>query len=151
MKITNQKFLFQYKMFQLFLIILVLGILIWYFTASEIVQANNRETIIGVLAFYLVAEYILYLRKYYLLNYSDENGKIEIEYSGKKTKISFLHENLEKFEIRNTGLRKELILFEKIKDGIKEHAPISLSAFSKADIKNLLESLTSIINKNKKQ
>ena len=150
MRISNEKFIKQYKAFQLLLLLLLLGVLVWYVTAPDIVQYENKETVIGVFVFYLVAQYILYLRKYYLLSYSDEDGKIEFEYSGKREKISFAHENLERYEIRNTGLRKELVLFEKIKDEIKEHVPISLSGFTKLDIKHLLESLDKIIEKNKK-
>ena len=85
-----------------------------------------------------------------MLSYNDENGKIEFIFSKKNNVLSIKHENLEKFEIQSAGIRKELILFEKIKDEIKEHAPISLSAFSKIDLKNLIESLNKIIENNKK-
>jgi hypothetical protein len=149
MRVSNAKFIKQYKFFQVLLLIILLGVLIWYVTAPDIVKYENRETVIGVFILYLVGEYILYLRKYYLISYSDEDGKVNLEFAGKGENISIDHQNLEKYEIKNKGLRKELVIFEKIKDGIKEHAPVSLSGLSKLDIKHILESLDKIIEHNK--
>ncbi len=151
MKLTNNQFIRNYLFFQIVLLLILIGIMIWYFTAPQIVQYNNKETIIGVLIFYLVGEYILYLRKYYLLSYTDENGIIEFIYSSAKKKISFPHEKLENYKIKASGLRRELILFEKLKEGIKEHPSISLSAFSKDDMKKLISSLENILSKNKQK
>ena len=150
MKLSNKKLTNQYKFFQAFLFLLVLAVIIWFINVPQIVRSNHIETIIGIIIFYIIAEYILYLRKYYLINYSDENGRIEIEFSRKKHKISLLYENLEKFEIRTTGLRKELIIFEKIKEGIKEHLPISLTALTNDEVKKIVNSLTKILENNKK-
>lgn len=90
--------------------------------------------------------------KYHFIMYNDEGEKIILRYyplSSFKTKfisIEIPFNALYKIEINKVffGFREELVIYQKVKEGIAKYKPIPLTALTKKEKENLLQSLNKL-------
>lgn len=136
---------------RLFFVLLLsfMAICLWFFIG---VTNYSKVTNIAMLVFFILAIDIYVAMHIAGLNYfifDDENGKYTFKYFPihpmftKRQKIEILQSDFERFEIKTSffGLRKELILYQIVKDGVAAYPPIRISALTKNEIRSLKNAL----------
>lgn len=106
----------------------------------------SRETyfITSVVIFVLINAY-RFIKDYYYIHISIEKEKLILKhyslkaFAGKRKSIEIPLSTFLKYEIQNKklGLVPYLILYQKVKGKAAKYPPISLSAFTKDEIKNI--------------
>lgn len=105
-------------------------------------------TLILVIAWIIVA-FLPVILSYQFVAYSDEDNDIVFKYfsagivGGKKNSVQINKSTFTGFKIESKylGLRKSVILFQKLAQGIAKFPPISISALTKEQQEKLIHSL----------
>lgn len=123
--------------------------------SDEIAGIDKYEFSILLACIYILTVLFSVIRNYHYIYYSDEGDKLILRYfsfsfwTQKKNSIEINKNELEGYQINQQflGLRENLVLYQKIKDGRAKYPPVSITALSKSEKKELLDSLAIYSNK----
>jgi hypothetical protein len=98
---------------------------------------------------YIAINVFRFIRDYNYINYNDDSDKITIKYYTlrpfmlKRRTIEIPKNSFNKFEIvkSNWGLKKHIVLYQRVKSKIAKYPPISISALNKEETDNLILAL----------
>lgn len=135
---------------------LFIGLLIILFFTDYLPWTSAKYASIG-LGF--VVYFYYFVKRYMYLEYKDDGDKVVFRYfliipsTLDHHAIEIPKISLYKFEIVESffGLRKEIILIQKTKNGLAKYPKISLSILNEKQLTKLRNSLTQIINTNLKE
>jgi len=139
--------------FMIFVFLTIILLVILFFT--EIIPIPNLEyalIAVGVLVYVWFA-----LRNFYYIEFNDEGEKVVLRFF-KLIPTALSHQSIEipkrfvvKYEIRNRtmGMRTDIIMFAKTKDGISKYPPVSVSILSDSQLGMIRKSLDKIIAANR--
>lgn len=139
--------------FMVFVFLTIILLVILFFT-EYIPVPNLPYVLIGVgLLVYLWFT----LKNFYYIEFNDEGEKLILRFF-KLIPTALSHQSIEipqrflvKYEIRQRmiGLRTEIILFARTKDGISKYPPVSISILSDSQVVMIRKSLDKIIAANR--
>jgi hypothetical protein len=139
----------------LFFLTVIAVLLVTDIYSGEIAGIDKYEFSIVLACIYILSALYSTIRNYYYIYYNDEGDKIILRFfsfsffAQKKNSIELSKKELEGYQIDQKifGLRENLILYQKTKRGTAKYPPVSITALSKKEKKELLNSL-SIYSKN---
>ena len=116
---------------------------------------TRTQLIIVLLVIYLIIVLIPIVKKYQYVHFSNENNSITIKYytlgyfSGTKKNIQFPIQEFHGFELKKSflNLHENLVVFRKMKKGIANYPPVSVTGLNPIQITKLKETLTYLITK----
>jgi len=131
------------------LIVLITAIMLADIFDQPLFKISREYYVLAVAVIYVLANIYRFLLDLNYFNYSDQGGKILIKYYSlrpfmqKYKTIEITRGSLVKYEIKKLmlGRKKQIILFQKIKNKIAKYPPISISALNKEEINTLIKSL----------
>jgi hypothetical protein len=151
MKVSNEKFLKGIRILQIVLF-LVMAISIIYLLVSDI----NEQTwnyIILIVSVYLLINVFFYIKRYLFLSFEEDNAFLIVKFfnsfilNSGKHKIRIPKKNFYKYELKNSSLHNDLILYVNTPNGIAKYPPLSLSAFNRKKLQVLINYLDKLSNK----
>lgn len=135
--------------FMVFIFVTIILLVILFFT--EIIPVPNLEYALIGLAVFVYGWFAV--KRFYYIEYSDEKEKLILRFF-KLIPTALDHQSIEipqrfliKYELKSSmmGMRKEIILFVKTKDGIMKYPPVSISILSDEQINSIQTSLKRIL------
>lgn len=132
---------------------LIILLILMIFTDLVPLPENFIYVLIGV---GLLGYLWVFMKKYEYIEFSDEEGKIILRYF-KLIPTALDHRSIEipqkffvKYQLEKSflGLREDIILIVKTRDGISKYPPVSLSILDEVQKQALLESLNRVIAQN---
>lgn len=135
--------------FMVFIFLTIILLVILFFT--EIIPVPNLEY--GLIGLAILVYGWFAVKRFYYIEYSDEKEKLILRFF-KLIPTALDHQSIEisqrfliKYEVKSSmmGMRKEIILFVKTKDGIMKYPPVSISILSEEQIKKVQSSLQRIL------
>jgi len=133
---------------------LTIGLLAFLLLSDFVKQ---REAPIGVIILAVIIYLYYMFKRYMYFSFDDESEKISIRYFNliptamDHHAIEIPKRSLVNYEIKKSffGLREEIILVQKLKNGIAKYPPISISILNDIEKRALSNSLSSLSIKNK--
>ena len=118
--------------------------------SNEIAGIDKYEFSILLACIYILIVLFNVIRNYHYIYYSDEGDRLILRYfsfsfwTQKKSSIEMSKNELEGFQVSQQffGLRENLLLYQKTKDGTAKYPPVSITALSGSEKKELLDSLS---------
>lgn len=133
---------------------LIIFVILMIFTDLVPLPEKFIYVLIGIV---LLGYLWVFMKKYEYIEYSDENNKIIFRYF-KLIPTALDHRSIEipqkfflKYQLQKSflGLREDIILIVKTRDGISKYPPVSLSILNDAQRQAILDSLNRIIALNR--
>ena len=135
------------------ILIAILSIILFSDYFDNPILGKSREfyaIIISVL--YVITNVYRFFLDLNFINYSDQEGKITLKYFSlrpfmqKHKSIEISKNSFIKYEIisKAAGLKKYLILYQRIQNKIAKYPPISITALTNNELNSILASLNSI-------
>ena len=123
--------------------------------SDEIAGIDKYEFSILLACIYILTVLFSVIRNYHYIYYSDESDKLILRFfsfsfwTQKKNSIEMNKNDLEGYQINQQifGLRENLVLYQKTKGGRAKYPPVSITALTKSEKKELLDSLAIYSNK----
>ncbi len=139
----------------LFFLTVIAVLLVTNIYSDEIAGIDKYEFSIILACIYILSALFGAVRNYHYIYYTDESDKIILRFfsfsffTQKKSSIELDKKDLQGFQISRQifGLRENLILYQKTKGGTAKYPPVSITALSKSEKDELLNSL-SLYSKN---
>lgn len=134
----------------LFFLTLIAVLLATKVYSDEIRGIDKYEFSIILACIYILSVLFSAIRNYHYIYYSDEGDKLILRFfsfsffTQKKSSIEMNKNELEGYRIHRQimGLRENLVLYQKAKGGIAKYPPVSITALSKSEKEELLNSLS---------
>lgn len=133
----------------LFFLTVIAVLLVTNIYRNEIAGVDKYEFSILLACIYILNVMFSVIRNYHYIYYSDEGDKLILRFfsfsfwAQKKSSIEIGKNELEKYQVNRQifGLRENLLLYQKTKGGLAKYPPVSITALSKSEKKELLDSL----------
>lgn len=118
----------------------------------EILGINKYNFAILLAVIYIVLVSFSAIRNYNYIFYNDEGEKVILRFfsfsyfTQRKSSIELYRKDIAGFKIEKTlfGLRENLIMYQKTRNGTAKYPPVSLTALSNEEKENLINSLSNI-------
>jgi hypothetical protein len=118
--------------------------------SDEIAGIDKYEFSIILACIYILTVLFSAIRNYHYIYYSDEGDKLILRFfsfsffTQKKNSIEMNKNDLERYQIvrQVLGLRENLILYQRTKGGLAKYPPVSITALTKSEKEDLLNSLS---------
>ncbi len=153
MVIENKKTtirIYLYKMIQAIVtVILLVGIMVSGWFERDVLGVSKYQWIIGVTCIYILMIILARLRQLNYFYFSDEGDKLLIRYYPihplvqKKKALKIPKIGLADYEVRNYlgGLKKVLILRQKVKGKVAPYPPIGITSLKTSELELLQKQL----------
>lgn len=136
------------------LILLLSGILISDFFDEPFLGRSREFYAIMIAAIYILINAYRFFLDLNFINFSDQEGKIIIKYYSlrpfmqKHRSIEISQNSFVKFEIigKAAGIKKYLVLYQRIQNKIAKYPPISITALTNDELNSILTSLSSKVS-----
>jgi hypothetical protein len=133
------------------LILLLSVVLISDFFDGPIFGISRESFAISISALYILINVYRFFLDLNFINYADLEGKITIRYFSlrpfmqKHRSIEISKNSFVKYEIisKAAGLKKYLILYQRVHNKIAKYPPVSITALSNDELNSILASLNS--------
>jgi hypothetical protein len=134
----------------LFFLTMIAVLLATKIYSDEIAGIDKYEFSIMLACIYILTVLFSAIRNYHYIYYSDEGDKLILRFfsfsffTQKKSSIEMNKNDLESYQIvrQILGLRENLILYQRTKGGLAKYPPVSITALSKSEKEELLNSLS---------
>jgi len=160
MTINNTKVVIRDRMMMyimaISLIVIILVICLSDFFNDPVIGLSREMYVIIVCAIYIFYNFYRFILNINFFFFNDQSEKIVIKYYSlrpfmqKRRSIEIAKGLLVKYEIIRSfaGLKKNLVIYQKVKNNIAKYPPISVSALNNEEFKNLIVALNSNIKNN---
>lgn len=138
----------------LFFLTVIAVLLVTNIYSDEFAGIDKYEFSILLACIYILTVLFGVIRNYHYIYYSDEGDNLILRFfsfsfwTQKKSSIEINKNDLEGYQINQQifGLRENLVLYQKTKGGRAKYPPVSITALSKSEKKELLDSLAIFSN-----
>ena len=133
--------------------IVILLIMIMDIFSENILGITRSYLILFLSIIYLIFILFIYFKDYQYIYFSDESNKIILRFysmrplSQSKRSIEIPRGNLARYEIMTKafGFKDKIVLYQKVKGGVYKYPPVSITALSPNEKKQLIQALNRLL------